>query len=433
MPGLWVPGAKRSVPQHVHVGSAALLLAVAAICSGRVTKADDAFMPLSAHRDGQRAVPIAERTAEERGPSKLLRWKQYRPLAMRQESLDRLTTERGRIERTSAETAVSDQAIPETAPDDSAAEPALIPAQAATPKHISSSKRVRRKTASSRSTLRSAILQVSATEGDDPFQNPFGEGSAKKTEKTAQLEQPNTGGTFDLEESPETPTEQQAPAEAPMTTEPAPLDPSSTPAPAVPDAGPDGAAKPLEEALSSPSPSDATSANGDAATANTDADAAACETEKSECAKALRTLQANALARISLDLRVNGTEGTDFPCECAFGNEQFPGRAWGPTCYTWKASGLCHKPLYFEEVALERYGHSMTPLVQDVVSGAHFFATIPALPYAMALCPPDECQYALGYYRPGDCAPYLVDPIPLNLRAASVQAGVVAAAIILIP
>jgi hypothetical protein len=29
----------------------------------------------------------------------------------------------------------------------------------------------------------------------------------------------------------------------------------------------------------------------------------------------------------------------------------------------------------------------------------------------------------LGYYRPGSCAPYYLDPIPLSVRAALFEAG----------
>jgi len=116
-------------------------------------------------------------------------------------------------------------------------------------------------------------------------------------------------------------------------------------------------------------------------------------------------------------------EDGDFPPECNLGDDAFAPRAWTPTCYTWKASGLCHKPLYFEDVHLERYGHSWGPYLQPVISGAHFFVTIPAVPYKMGLTPPAECMYTLGYYRPGSCAPYMLDPLPLSIRAALFEAG----------
>jgi hypothetical protein len=109
------------------------------------------------------------------------------------------------------------------------------------------------------------------------------------------------------------------------------------------------------------------------------------------------------------------------PTECTLGDDQFTPRAWDQVTFTWKASALCHKPLYFEETGLERYGHSMGPVLEPVHSGAHFFLNVAFLPYKMGINPPHECQYALGYYRPGNCAPWLVPPVPISLRGALLQ------------
>jgi hypothetical protein len=121
------------------------------------------------------------------------------------------------------------------------------------------------------------------------------------------------------------------------------------------------------------------------------------------------------------------------PQECTLGDEQFALRNWQPMTYTWKASALCHKPLYFEDHRLERYGHMAGPLAQPALSGAHFFLNIAILPYKMGINPPNECQYALGYYRPGSCAPWLLEPVPLSLRGALFQTGAVAVGITAIP
>jgi hypothetical protein len=109
------------------------------------------------------------------------------------------------------------------------------------------------------------------------------------------------------------------------------------------------------------------------------------------------------------------------PTECTLGDDQYTPRAWDQVTFTWKASALCHKPLYFEEVGLERYGHSMGPVLEPVHSGAHFFLNVAFLPYKMGINPPHECQYALGYYRPGNCAPWLVPQVPISLRGALFQ------------
>lgn len=126
-------------------------------------------------------------------------------------------------------------------------------------------------------------------------------------------------------------------------------------------------------------------------------------------------------------------EAWNIPERCGTGYEPFRGRNFIPATTRWAASGVCHKPLYFEQVQLERYGHEIGPVLQPLVSAAHFFGSIPLLPYKMGIHPPNECQYALGYYRVGDCAPYMIQPIPWSLRGAAVEAGVVGGAVALIP
>lgn len=121
------------------------------------------------------------------------------------------------------------------------------------------------------------------------------------------------------------------------------------------------------------------------------------------------------------------------PTKCIFERTQSSERAWEPLEVTWKASGLCHKPLYFEEPQLERYGHTTGPIAEPFVSGAHFFTNIALIPYKMGIHPPTECQYALGYYRPGSCAPWLLPPFPLSVRGGLAEAGVVTGLIFILP
>ena len=147
---------------------------------------------------------------------------------------------------------------------------------------------------------------------------------------------------------------------------------------------------------------------------------ATCEQDKRECEAALIKLRNTTLDKLDIDIGVTGVEGDQYPCECPLTGE-FAGRNWECSTFTWKASLAVHKPLYFEEVALERYGHSLNPLIGPLWSGAHFFLTIPTLPYQMSLAPINECQYILGYYRPGNCAPWLVPPIPLSVEAGLIE------------
>lgn len=107
-----------------------------------------------------------------------------------------------------------------------------------------------------------------------------------------------------------------------------------------------------------------------------------------------------------------------FPQMCSMTRDVYQPRAWAPITFTWKASALCSKPVYFEDPHLERYGHTWGPCLQPFMSAGHFFLAVPALPYLAGLYPPNECIYTLGYYRPGSCAPYILDPFPLSVRAA---------------
>jgi hypothetical protein len=99
-------------------------------------------------------------------------------------------------------------------------------------------------------------------------------------------------------------------------------------------------------------------------------------------------------------------------------------RGWAPTSYYWEAAALCHRPLYFEEINLERYGNSFG-LTQPVVSAVHFFGTIPLLPYIMAAVPPHKCTYTLGHYRPGSDIPFRFHRLPVRLDASLVEAATI--------
>jgi hypothetical protein len=121
------------------------------------------------------------------------------------------------------------------------------------------------------------------------------------------------------------------------------------------------------------------------------------------------------------------------PAECPLGGLRTDERRWLASTYQYHASALCHKPLYFEQVQLERYGHTAGPIRQPLLSGAHFVISLAALPYQMAISPPTECEYSLGYYRPGSCAPWMIPPVPLSLRGATAEVGAALGIIYLTP
>jgi hypothetical protein len=106
-----------------------------------------------------------------------------------------------------------------------------------------------------------------------------------------------------------------------------------------------------------------------------------------------------------------------------------PPRQWSPQRKYWAAAATCHMPLYFQDAALERYGHSTeqffgpigrclsypiddpaqsnqrNQLAQPWFSIGLFATQIALLPYNLVMDPPWEAEYDLGYWRPGDRVP----------------------------
>jgi hypothetical protein len=117
--------------------------------------------------------------------------------------------------------------------------------------------------------------------------------------------------------------------------------------------------------------------------------------------------------------------------EAQLGSHEYH-REWLNYSYFWEAPAFYNRPLYFQEVNLERYGYNWG-IFQPVVSGAWFYVKIPLLPYMMTVHPPCECSYSLGYYRPGSCVPYQINWPEVRLDAALVEAGFITGLCFLIP
>lgn len=139
------------------------------------------------------------------------------------------------------------------------------------------------------------------------------------------------------------------------------------------------------------------------------------------------------LSQLSEADHVYVAEAWGIPVTCSLNDGSFDSRDFVATTMTWKASNACHKPLYFEEVQLERYGHEWGPVAQPAISSLNFVKNVVLLPYKMGINPMNECQYSLGYYRPGSCAPWTVGPVPVSLRGAAAQAAVVGGAVWALP
>ena len=81
-------------------------------------------------------------------------------------------------------------------------------------------------------------------------------------------------------------------------------------------------------------------------------------------------------------------------------------KSWTTKTYQWHAPNFYHRPLYFEQVNLERYGHyHRNWKLESALSAAHFFGSAITLPLRLGAYHPCERVYTLGRYRPGSCNP----------------------------
>ncbi len=114
-------------------------------------------------------------------------------------------------------------------------------------------------------------------------------------------------------------------------------------------------------------------------------------------------------------------------------NGEYVARQTSPAVLQWAPTNLYHYPLYFEDPALERYGHTYHPVVQPFASAGRFATQLAGIPYQMTLHPVCSREYTLGYYRPGECAPKKHYQIPFNEEAAVMQAAALAGIFLIFP
>ena len=94
-----------------------------------------------------------------------------------------------------------------------------------------------------------------------------------------------------------------------------------------------------------------------------------------------------------------------------------PVRPVQPMCVQWQAAALCHRPLSFEDVSLERYGHTKQPeLAESLLAGSRYFGRLAILPYKMGVDCPHDCEYAAGFARPGNCARPVKEHLPASAK-----------------
>jgi hypothetical protein len=96
-----------------------------------------------------------------------------------------------------------------------------------------------------------------------------------------------------------------------------------------------------------------------------------------------------------------------------------------PFVKTWRSPDMVHRPLYFEDANLERYGNN-TGRYQPFRSGVHFFSNVMLLPYQIGATSPKTCDYSMGHLRPGDCVPAYKEHFTRNRNGFLHQAAAAA-------
>ena len=140
--------------------------------------------------------------------------------------------------------------------------------------------------------------------------------------------------------------------------------------------------------------------------------------ERAETDRRIEDRHRAAAAAAELDGRESG-----LPRDCPLGNGVFPGRSFAPITYTWTASALCHKPLYFEDVQLERYGHMAGPWLQPFASAANFFSDVPDFALQDGPGIAERVHLHARLLSAGQLWPYLFDPLPISVRGLFFESG----------
>jgi hypothetical protein len=107
-------------------------------------------------------------------------------------------------------------------------------------------------------------------------------------------------------------------------------------------------------------------------------------------------------------------------------------RARRPVIVGYTPWTICFRPLYFEEIGLERYGCS-AGVFQPFISYSHFLTTVPLMPYRMVVRCPRSCVCSNGASQCGD--PLLPGYTTSGVKplAAVFEAGIIAGIVIALP
>jgi hypothetical protein len=112
------------------------------------------------------------------------------------------------------------------------------------------------------------------------------------------------------------------------------------------------------------------------------------------------------IQEVRTDVRdMSAVAPVDRSSELDYGMTDWSQFSCAPKVFAWAAPDIRYQPLYFEDVALERYGQTLGFHRQTFRSGYHFFMSSITFPNKLRHDPPKSCDYPLGFCRPGDCVP----------------------------
>lgn len=114
----------------------------------------------------------------------------------------------------------------------------------------------------------------------------------------------------------------------------------------------------------------------------------------------------NPMSSISVDIR----ERSGGPADRSSALTQSRPETWNAfqppaVAMAWAAPNIRYQPLYFENVRLERYGQTRGPWREVGDSARHFFISTALLPYHARFDHVRDCDYPLGFCRPGNSVP----------------------------
>jgi hypothetical protein len=103
---------------------------------------------------------------------------------------------------------------------------------------------------------------------------------------------------------------------------------------------------------------------------------------------------------------------------------EFATRNFAPSAILYRGANVHYHPLYFEQIALERYGQHFGNLVAPWLSHGLFFADAALLPYSLGKNPPWVCHDDVCLAQPGDIVPFRLylpvkDPKGMLLQATA--------------